>query len=226
MIVELQGVWKAYGQGEALLWALRGVDLTLEAGASLAITGPSGSGKSTLLHLMGCLDKPSRGSVRIDGEPTETLSDGKLSWIRRHKIGFVFQQFYLNESLTALHNVLLPLEMAKAKNRKEKAREALAWVGLEEKANSYPSQLSGGEQQRVAIARALVNSPQLVLADEPTGNLDSETTGKILALLSRLNVERNVGLVLVTHDETVADSARQRIRIRDGRIVCREKLSG
>lgn len=218
MIVELQSVCKAYGQGEARFWAIRDADLTIQAGDFISIVGPSGSGKSTLLHMLGCLDKPTEGTVQIDGEPIDRLADRQLSLIRRNRIGFVFQQYYLNECMTVLQNVLLPLELAKVKDRKKKAAEALAWVGLEHKLKAYPSELSGGEQQRCAIARALANCPEIVLADEPTGCLDTETGGKIMDVLTNMNTQQQIGIVIVTHDEVVAACAREEIQVRDGRI--------
>jgi putative ABC transport system ATP-binding protein len=168
--------------------------------------------------MLGCLDTPTEGTVRIDGEPIGRLADRQLSLIRRNRIGFVFQQYYLNECMTAQQNVLLPLELAKVKDRKKKAGEALAWVGLGHKVKAYPSELSGGEQQRCAIARALANSPEIVLADEPTGCLDIETGEKIMGVLTDLNEEQEIGIVVVTHDEMIASSAREQIQVRDGRI--------
>lgn len=218
MIVELQSVWKAYGEGEARFWAIRDAGLKIQAGDFICIVGPSGSGKSTLLHMLGCLDKPTKGTVLVDDESIDRLSDRQLSLIRRNRIGFVFQQYYLNECMTALQNVLLPLELGKVKDRKKKAADALAWVGLENKLKAYPSELSGGEQQRCAIARALANCPEIVLADEPTGCLDSETGGRILDVLADLNKEQEIGIVVVTHDEMVAACAREQIQVRDGRI--------
>jgi len=218
MIVELQSVWKAYGEGEARFWAIRDAGLMIQAGDFVSVAGPSGSGKSTLLHMLGCLDKPTKGTVLVDEESIDRLTDRQLSLIRRNRIGFVFQQYYLNECMTALQNVLLPLELAKVKDRKKKAGEALAWVGLGHKVKAYPSELSGGEQQRCAIARALANSPEIVLADEPTGCLDTKTGEKIMDVLTDLNEQQEIGIVVVTHDEMVASSAREQIQVRDGRI--------
>jgi putative ABC transport system ATP-binding protein len=218
MRIELHGVWKAYGEGEGQFWAIQDAHLEVESGDFLAIVGPSGSGKSTLLHLLGCLDTPTRGEVLIDGEPAAQKGDRELSLVRRNRIGFIFQQYYLNESMTAWQNVLLPLELGKVKDRRQKAAEALNWVGLGKKLASYPSELSGGEGQRVAIARALANSPEIVLADEPTGNLDSATGGNVLATLESLNRERGIGLVIVTHDAKAAACGKARIEVRDGRI--------
>jgi len=218
MRIHLDGVWKAYGEGPGQFWALRDAHLEVSSKDFLAIIGPSGSGKSTLLHVMGCLDLPTRGDLFIDGEPATKKSDRELSHVRRNRIGFIFQQYYLNESMTALQNVLLPLELGKVKDRKRKAEDSLDWVGLSTKRRSFPSELSGGEQQRVAIARALANSPEIVLADEPTGSLDSENGKKILDTLIGLNQEQKIGLVIVTHDAKVAACGTRRIEVRDGRI--------
>jgi putative ABC transport system ATP-binding protein len=199
-------------------WAVRDADFKVSSGDFVSIVGPSGSGKSSLLHLAGCLDRPTAGSVLVDGVAVDRLSDAELSRVRRDRIGFIFQQFYLNDAMTALQNVLLPLELAHAKDRVERARAALGDVGLADKAKSYPSQLSGGEQQRCAIARALVNSPELLLADEPTGSLDSESGKNVLQLMEGLHAARGLALVIVTHDPSVAARARTHITIHDGRI--------
>ncbi len=218
MRIELHNVSKAYGRGQGRFWALRNVSLTVGNGTHLAIVGPSGSGKSTLLHLLGCLDVPTEGEVVLDGVFRASLSDREVSLIRRTRMGFVFQQYYLNDSMTALQNVLLPLELARVADRRSKAIEALRWVGLEHKLGALPSQMSGGEQQRVAIARAVARQPALVLADEPTGNLDSENGNKVLEVLHALRDERGTGLVLVTHDDRVAARATHVVRVRDGRL--------
>lgn len=219
MIVKLERVWKAYGQGRGQFWALRNITLSVQERDLLAVVGPSGSGKSTLLHILGCLDRPTRGEVWIDGKQADRLSDRELSFIRRQKIGFVFQQFHLHEGLSALQNVMVPLALAKRKDARTLAVQALAAVGLEAKLHSYPAELSGGEQQRVGIARALVHSPELILADEPTGNLDSASGAAVLDLLFRLNREKGIALVIVTHDAEIAAAAHTQIRLRDGRIV-------
>jgi putative ABC transport system ATP-binding protein len=218
MIVELKKVSKEYGQNGLRFWAVRDADFKVSSGDFVSIVGPSGSGKSSLLHLAGCLDRPTAGSVLVDGVAVDRLSDAELSRVRRDRIGFIFQQFYLNDAMTALQNVLLPLELAHAKDRVERARAALGDVGLADKAKSYPSQLSGGEQQRCAIARALVNSPELLLADEPTGSLDSESGKNVLQLMEGLHAARGLALVVVTHDPSVAARARTHITIHDGRI--------
>ena len=218
MIIELKKVSKQYGQNGMSFWAVRDADFRVATGDFLSIVGPSGSGKSSLLHLVGCLDRPTSGSVLVDGVAVDRLSDAELSHVRRDRIGFVFQQFYLNDAMTALQNVLLPLELARTKGRVELARAALADVGLCDKEKSYPSQLSGGEQQRCAIARALVNSPEILLADEPTGSLDSESGKSVLQLMECLHTTRGLALVVVTHDPSVAARAQAHISIHDGRI--------
>jgi putative ABC transport system ATP-binding protein len=218
MNIELKKVSKEYGQNGMRFWAVRDADFRVASGDFLSIVGPSGSGKSSLLHLVGCLDRPTSGSVLVDGIAVDRLSDAELSHVRRDRIGFVFQQFYLNDAMTALQNVLLPLELARTKGRVDLARAALADVGLCDKEKSYPSQLSGGEQQRCAIARALVNSPEILLADEPTGSLDSESGKSVLQLMECLHATRGLALVVVTHDPTVAARAQTHISIHDGRI--------
>jgi putative ABC transport system ATP-binding protein len=221
-MIEFIDVSKSYGKGKSEFWALRNVNLKIEKGDFISVVGPSGSGKSTLLHILGCLDKPTKGAVLIDGKHAERLSDDELTMIRRDRIGFVFQQYYLNDSMSALQNVMLPLEFSKGNNRKEKKEKAvrlLGLVGLADKLDNYPSELSGGEQQRVAIARALANDPELILADEPTGNLDSESGSRILNLLEELNKEKGVAMIVITHSEKVANAARKQIKLLDGGIV-------
>ena len=218
MKIDLVNVSKAYGQGDAQFWALKDATVSATAGDFISIVGPSGSGKSTMLHIFGCLDKPTEGEVCVDDRPISSFSDRQMSRIRRDHIGFVFQQYFLNASMTALQNVLLPMQLAGVKDGRTKAAEALEIVGLGTKLRSYPAQLSGGEQQRVAIARALANSPTIVLADEPTGSLDTKTGKNMLDMLMTLNSEKNLGIVIVTHDETVAEMAHNMIRVLDGRI--------
>jgi putative ABC transport system ATP-binding protein len=222
-IVELLGVWKIYHmgrRGRITVEALRGVDLAVRRGEFLAVMGPSGSGKSTLLHLMGCLDRPTEGKVLFEGTDVSTMRSAALARIRNRRVGFVFQSFNLSPNLTALGNVELPMVFAGVPRRERlaRARELLSRVGLRERERHLPTELSGGEQQRVAIARALANFPDLLLADEPTGNLDSETGHGVLSLLSETNVE-GVTVVVVTHDPEVATAAKRRLRIRDGHIV-------
>ncbi len=218
MIVELKKVSKEYGRNGTRFVAVRDADFRVESGDYLSIVGPSGSGKSSLLHLVGCLDRPSSGSVLVDGVATHRLSDAELSRVRRDRLGFVFQQFHLNEAMTALQNVLLPLELARVRGRVERARAALADVGLCGKESNYPSQLSGGEQQRCAIARALVNAPEVLLADEPTGSLDSASGKSVLELMECLHTTRGLALVIVTHDPAVAARAAKHVVIHDGRV--------
>ena len=219
--IEIGGVTKTYLLGDVRVEALKGVDLSILAGDFLAVMGPSGSGKSTLMNILGCLDRPTSGSYRLDGQEVGDLSRDGRAVIRRSKIGFVFQGFNLLPRLSALENVELPMiyDSTPAAARQERARGALAAVGLEDRSHHLPSQLSGGQQQRVAIARAIVNTPALLLADEPTGNLDSATSDEILGIFQRLNEERGITLVLVTHEPDISDYARRVIRFRDGRIV-------
>jgi putative ABC transport system ATP-binding protein len=213
-IVALRGLRLARG-GRTIL---RDVDLVVQPGEIIAVLGPSGSGKSTLLGLAAGLDRPSSGAVLLDGRPLHDLSEKQLAVLRRGRIGFVFQSFQLLGNLTALENVLLPIELAGRAAALERARGMLAAVGLGERGHHYPSQLSGGEQQRVALARAFAAEPELLLADEPTGNLDGATGAVVLELLTRLRAERGATLVLVTHDPEVAARADRRIHLRDGRI--------
>ncbi|HVS65076.1 MAG TPA: ABC transporter ATP-binding protein [Thermoanaerobaculia bacterium] len=204
---------------------LRDVDLVVPAGQLVAILGPSGSGKSTLLGLLAGLDRPSSGEVLFDGEPIHTLSEDRLARLRRDRIGFVFQSFHLLRNLTALENVLLPLELIGVRRARERAGALLAEVGLADRGHHYPSQLSGGEQQRVALARAFVHRPSLLLADEPTGNLDSRTGGAVLEILLRLQRDHGSTLVLVTHDEAVAGRVDRQIHLLDGAVV-EDRLTG
>ena len=219
--IEIRGLTKTYRLGDVRVEALKGVDLSILAGDFLAVMGPSGSGKSTLMNILGCLDRPTSGSYRLDGEGVGDLSRDGRAIIRRSRIGFVFQGFNLLPRLSALENVELPMiyDSTPVAARHERARAALAAVGLEERCHHLPSQLSGGQQQRVAIARAIVNTPALLLADEPTGNLDSATSDEILGIFQRLNEERGITLVLVTHEPDISEYARRVIRFRDGRIV-------
>ena len=218
-MIELRGVSKSVLSGTGSLTILHPLDLTIESGRVVAITGPSGSGKSTLLGLLAGLDAPSAGSVLLDGVDITALDEDSLARLRGTKIGFVFQFFHLLPSLTALENVLVPMEIAGVPQPGKRAKSLLEEVGLAERGHHYPSQLSGGEQQRVAIARALANNPPILLADEPTGNLDSGTGHSVIELLLDVNRTRKTTLVLVTHDPELAAVADVAIALRDGRVV-------
>jgi len=218
-IIEVENLVKTYGRKSAQFNAINGIDLTINDGEFVAIMGPSGSGKSTLMHILGCLDKPTRGNYLLEGkEVAQDTSSSTLAYIRRDKIGFVFQTFNLLPRTTALNNVILPAIYSGIKNRKNKARELLKKVGLEKRINHKPNELSGGEQQRVAIARALMNNPLIILGDEPTGNLDSKSGIEIMKLLRELNKEGKT-IVVVTHDEIIAKQADRIIKMKDGKIV-------
>jgi len=219
-VLEVKNVKKTYRMGKVTVPALRGVSFDAEEGEFLTIFGPSGSGKSTLLHLMGGLDRPDEGEIFVDGSNILKLSDDSLAKLRLTRIGFVFQFFNLLPRLTALGNVELPVVLADVseKEASEKAKEMLRFVGLETRINHKPSELSGGEQQRVAIARALVNNPKIVLADEPTGNLDTKIGGEIVQLMKELNKEKEQTFVVITHDVTMAENADRIIYLKDGLI--------
>jgi putative ABC transport system ATP-binding protein len=214
----LRGLTRRLPSGGGMLTILDDVDLTISSGEFVAVLGPSGSGKSTLLALMAGLDRPSEGEVRLEGRRIDALSEDALALLRRHKIGFVFQSFQLLGNLTAWENVLLPMELASLPDARRRAGELLDTVGLADRGHHYPSQLSGGEQQRVALARAFGIRPALLLADEPTGNLDSGTGARVLDVLSRLRREQGTTLVLVTHDPAVAALADRLVHLRDGRV--------
>jgi putative ABC transport system ATP-binding protein len=218
-MIALRGVSKTVQSGGHPLTILHPLDLTVQAGQCVAIVGPSGSGKSTLLGLIAGLDAPSGGSIEIDGVDITRLDEDRLARLRGDKIGFVFQFFHLVPSLTALENILVPMEIAGRRDARSRAQALLDEVGLHDRGHHYPSQLSGGEQQRIAIARALANDPPLILADEPTGNLDSTNGQHILDLLLQVRKARQATLVLVTHDPTVAAIADARLTLRDGRPV-------
>jgi putative ABC transport system ATP-binding protein len=219
-IVRLEGAARTYRNGPVSVEALKPVDLALAAGEYVAVTGPSGSGKSTLLHLLGCLDRPTAGRYLLEGRDVSTLSDRELAAVRNAAIGFVFQRFHLLRDETAARNVELPLLYAglARSERRRRAEEALGWVGLEARAGHVPGRLSGGEQQRVALARALVKRPRLLLADEPTGNLDRASGGRVLDLVGEAN-GRGATVVLITHDAEVAGRARKRLSILDGTVT-------
>jgi putative ABC transport system ATP-binding protein len=218
-LIETVDLWKTYAMGAEQIHALRGVSFRIERGEYVAIMGPSGSGKSTLMHLIGCLDTPSRGSYLLNGHEVSQMNDNELARIRNEEIGFVFQTFNLLPRATALHNVALPLVYAgvPARTREERARTALDRVELADRMTHRPNELSGGQRQRVAIARALVNNPSILLADEPTGNLDSKTGQEIMGLFERLHKTGNT-IILVTHEADVASLAYRTIYIRDGQI--------
>jgi putative ABC transport system ATP-binding protein len=218
-MIELRGVSKTVKSGDHLLTILHPIDLKVPSGQRLAIVGPSGSGKSTLLGLIAGLDAPSSGAIMIDETDITTLGEDQLARLRGEKIGFVFQSFHLIPSLTALENILVPMEIAGRRDAASRARDLLVEVGLDDRGHHYPSQLSGGEQQRVAIARALSNEPVIVLADEPTGNLDSRTGHQVIELLLAINKQRGATLVVVTHDQEIASVADGRVFLRDGKIA-------
>lgn len=217
-MIELKGVDKVYRRGAEKLHALRGIDLDIDKGEFLSIVGPSGSGKSSLLHILGCLDRPTKGTVTFDGINVEHMSETGLDEVRRRKIGFVFQQFYLMPGLSVFDNVALPKVFSKEKIEAEKIMDLLETVGLRHRLKHFPNQLSGGEMQRVAIARALANNPEVVLADEPTGNLDTENSEKIFELLRSLH-RRGYTIVMVTHNNDLAGRADRTILLKDGVLV-------
>ena len=218
-MIRLRGITKIYRAGDVLVPALQGIDLDIERGEFLSIVGASGSGKSTLMHILGCLDRPTRGTYELEGHAVYRMSEAQLARVRSRRIGFVFQSFNLLSRLPAIAQVELPLVYRGADHRRRRALRALAEVGLQHRAHHRPTQLSGGEQQRIAIARALVTNPALILADEPTGALDTATTADLMNMFVRLNVERGITIVLVTHEAEVAAYTRRVIQLRDGRVV-------
>jgi putative ABC transport system ATP-binding protein len=219
-VIRLDGVHKYYHLGDFQVHALRGITLDVRAGEFVAVMGASGSGKSTLMNIIGCLDKPSRGSYFLDGLDVSQMEKSELAHIRNRKLGFVFQQFNLLSRTSALENVELPTIYAgiTPQEREERAKAALERVGLAERSHHYPSQLSGGQQQRVAIARALVNRPSILLADEPTGNLDSRTSVEIMGIFQQLNEEEGLTVVIVTHEHDIAQYAKRALDFRDGKL--------
>jgi putative ABC transport system ATP-binding protein len=216
-MIELKKIEKTYRRGSENVRALRGVDLTILTGELLAITGPSGAGKTTLLHILGCLDQPTKGDLSFDGVSTASMPESQLVKIRQEKVGFVFQQFYLIPGLSVFDNIALPLLFSKKPADRKKIEKLAEMVGLEQRLNHSPSHLSGGEMQRTAIARGLVNDPSVLLADEPTGNLDSENSEKIFRILRSLSDE-GLTTVMITHNEALAARAQRTVQIRDGLI--------
>jgi putative ABC transport system ATP-binding protein len=218
-MIEIENITKVYKMGETEVRALNGVSLKIEDGEWVAITGPSGSGKSTLMAILGCLDSPTSGTYYLDGTDVAKMRDDQLAAVRNSKIGFVFQQFNLLARTSALENVELPLIYSSVNHRHDRAKAALEAVGLADRMNHHPNELSGGQQQRVAIARALVTEPSIVLADEPTGNLDSKTGKEIMELFAQLHRERGITVIFVTHDPAIAANAHRIIHIMDGVVV-------
>ena len=223
-VMSVRDLTKVYRMGDHEVRALRGVSLDIEPGQFVAVTGPSGSGKSTFMHIAGCLDTPSSGTYKLDGQDVSKVSKDSLAYVRNHKIGFVFQGFNLLTRTTALDNVELPLlyrskDKFKAAERHKRAMDVLEAVGLGSRFHHMPNQLSGGQQQRVAIARALINEPSILLADEPTGNLDTRTSIEVMGIFQRLNKERGITVLLITHEMDIAEYGTRIIRFRDGRVV-------
>ena len=218
-MIELRGVTKTYHMGNVEVRALRGIDLSIQRGEMVAIMGPSGSGKSTLMNIIGCLDVPTSGSCVLDGEDVGLLGDDRLAEIRNRKIGFVFQTYNLLPRATALGNVELPLLYGDGRNKRRRSLEALDRVGLSDRVDHRPAELSGGQQQRVGIARALVKAPSILMADEPTGNLDSQSSGEIMAILQRLNLDEGLTVIIVTHEADIAAHTRRVISMLDGVVV-------
>ncbi len=224
-VIEITDITKIYRMGDVEVRALQGVSLRVDEGELMAIMGPSGSGKSTLMNIVGCLDQPTSGTYRLDDVDVHSLNDNSLAEIRNRKIGFVFQTFNLLARTTAIQNVELPLIYARGHQRRERGTQALEQVGLGNRLFHRPNELSGGQQQRVAIARALINNPAIILADEPTGNLDSRSGAEIMCIFQRLNLERGITVVFVTHDPRIAAHTRRIVRLSDGQIVGDEPVA-
>lgn len=224
-LIRLENVWKVYKLGKIFVTVLKGINLQIRAGRFIAVMGPSGSGKSTLMHILGALDRPTRGKVYFEGNDISKFSDDQLAKLRAKKVGFVFQQFNLIPTLTALENVMLPMlfQGVSKQKRIERAKYLLEQLGLTKRLNHKPTELSGGEQQRVAIARAFVNEPDIILADEPTGNLDSRTGKRIMEFLKSFHKERSKTLVIVTHDPQIAGYAKETITIHDGQLLANHR---
>ena len=228
-VISVRNLVKTYTVGEVIVRALRGADLDVEKGEFVAVTGPSGSGKSTLMHILGCLDRPTSGQYFLDGKDVSRMSKDDLAAVRNLKIGFVFQGFNLLSRTTALDNVELPLlynggSKMRLAERHKRAMAALTAVGLGERYHHYPNQLSGGQQQRVAIARSLINEPSIILADEPTGNLDTRTSVEVMGIFQRLNIERGITIILITHEVDIAEYGTRLVRFRDGKIQVDEPI--
>jgi putative ABC transport system ATP-binding protein len=229
-VISVRNLVKTYVVGEVTVRALRGADFDVEPGEFVAVTGPSGSGKSTLMHILGCLDRPTSGSYLLDGKDVSRMSKDELAAVRNRKIGFVFQGFNLLSRTTALDNVELPLLYngslkLKGAERHKRAMDALEAVGLGMRQHHYPNQLSGGQQQRVAIARALITQPSIILADEPTGNLDTRTSIEVMGIFQRLNIERGITIILITHEMDIAEYGTRLVRFRDGKIQVDQKIA-
>src|SRR5688500_2623736 len=222
-VISVKDLVKTYVVGEVTVRALRGANMDIESGEFVAVTGPSGSGKSTLMHILGCLDRPTSGQYFLDGKDVSRMSKDELAAVRNRKIGFVFQGFNLLSRTSALDNVELPLlynggSKMKTVDRHKRAMDALEAVGLADRSHHFPNQLSGGQQQRVAIARALINQPSIILADEPTGNLDTRTSIEVMGIFQRLNIDRGITIILITHEMDIAEYGTRLVRFRDGRI--------
>jgi putative ABC transport system ATP-binding protein len=229
-VIQIRDLVKTYHVGEVTVRALRGANIDVEAGEFVCVTGPSGSGKSTLMHILGCLDRPTSGTYILDGKDVSRMSRDELALVRNRKIGFVFQGFNLLSRTTALDNVELPMlyngaERLRAAGRHQRAMEALKAVGLGDRFHHFPNQLSGGQQQRVAIARALVTKPTILLADEPTGNLDTRTSIEVMDIFQRLNAEHGITVILITHEMDIAEHGTRLVRFRDGRIEIDHKIA-